>query len=632
MSFKPMILSHYLAKALLCFPVLFSASVSMSREVCEDVLTKPSLSSAEQDPRRRKIGDPVADQSTVEKKTRIIGVDGKIIGSVQFVAIANLPLGFQIVNVESRDGSKSLYYRFETKIQNQNSKKHEWLTVSREFQMDDHDLLGPIPKDLQVIDARFSGGRDLVIEIMKRKSSRAHLLFIDMAYLRAVSLEFQSGPTGGDKYLRAVKESLLRNFNGKLNLARFGGDEFVGILDEVDANAVQELLVKVQKDIRLYSTSEAKKVFRTEIDLRSKQYQLAKQKFDENKSMVSAEKLQDLQKMQEAYVKLQAIARMANPDVSIGVAQFGVGDIFENVLALAEDQARAMKIQTVLMNARPATKYGSSETPAEKPRPGFFAAILHPVPSQNWNQRFHEDVRSKEEAIREVVTQKVREIRKLGNIVLSLFRDELGRESTRVEDLVDPSNETFEIPTRGSSGIWDGLHRQSQKIIFDHFFRSGQGGPSVLVLAKLPSLRDLNYFLIGSKAGDLMLEELGRIIKRNMRSSDLTFKLNGSDFLWSLEGVTDADLQRLETRVAEELKRSPVFQSLIAAERAMLIQQLRLVSLDPNRASEKNKIQEKLLALDHFTLGFSVRWIRPNEVSQTLNFTELLSLLENKFK
>jgi diguanylate cyclase (GGDEF)-like protein/PAS domain S-box-containing protein len=79
----------------------------------------------------------------------------------------------------------------------------------------------------------------------RRKAGRSMgILFIDIDHFKNINDVF--GHTTGDRVLRMVTETVRHNLRASDWLARWGGDEFVALLDHVDASALKSLAEKLR--------------------------------------------------------------------------------------------------------------------------------------------------------------------------------------------------------------------------------------------------------------------------------------------------------------------------------------------------------------------------------------------------
>ncbi len=89
----------------------------------------------------------------------------------------------------------------------------------------------------------------------ERERASAAVLVIDLDYFKRVNDEF--GHLVGDLALRAVADCLKDELRGYDALGRFGGDEFVVVLDGVDRDAAMHIAVRLTQALRTLMPSTA---------------------------------------------------------------------------------------------------------------------------------------------------------------------------------------------------------------------------------------------------------------------------------------------------------------------------------------------------------------------------------------
>jgi len=78
----------------------------------------------------------------------------------------------------------------------------------------------------------------------RKKGAAVGVLFLDIDHFKDINDRF--GHEAGDRTLRMVTETLRRNMRASDSLARWGGDEFVALLREIDPPSVQDLAEKLR--------------------------------------------------------------------------------------------------------------------------------------------------------------------------------------------------------------------------------------------------------------------------------------------------------------------------------------------------------------------------------------------------
>lgn len=535
--------------------------------------------------------------------------------SVVPATIPNLPKSIKIDSVVKADGQKVLTYQYAEKLPN-----GTWVKNTREL---------PVDEISGGINANFPAGRELFEKIAHEKSGKAHMVFVDVGSLGAVNKTFKGGETSGDRYLKSVADKIIENGEGKVTLARLGGDEFGLIIDETDPQKVKKMLENIQSSLRRDHAADAKLIFREEKIARAEQYrEEAKRLTQENPNGLTDANKADLRKGVDELAKVQV------PDISIGSTQIGRSDNLSSLLERAEVQAKEMKIQTALKFGRSAEKYGSDAIPNARPDSKFMAPISEPSASSTWRIGSSAEKPPELGSLRDLSYTRKEELHHFSSSSITRYEDEMGRSSYRVERYFsNPTTGkkeliTTEIPTRGSTGLLDGVHPESQNVILDSMKASED---SVLVMPKLKSLKYLNYFESGTQAGDEMLEAVSETLKTNMKSKDLTFKLNGADFLWSTKNISPADVSKIQERLNRQIMQNPKVKQILDNERAAINSK---IAAETRAGNDKAviKLKEKLKAVDEFKPDLSFKSVSKKEAEKAGSFKGVLKLFDEKFQ
>lgn len=533
--------------------------------------------------------------------------------------IANKPEGIVLSEVEQANGTKKIMYDVAEKLED-----GTFVRASGEI---------PIDPATGAINANFSTGRRFFELLTKLKAGKSFFAFIDVGSLGAVN-KFKAGTEAGDKYLKAVADAILKAGKGKVTLARLGGDEFGVIIDSVDPAEIKRIQLAIQEEIRSVS-GDAHQVFRDQKIELAKQY---RQAADE----LTVDGI-PLTKKDKALLRqdIDELAKIQQPDVSMGARQIGHGETLADIQQVAEEQAKQMKIQTALNFGRSAAKYGSKEAPNARVNPIYTAPIEDAMTSPYWVRSVPApDVAPALTSLRAMAVTPVEEVKRFGNATLLRSQDELGRDVYTVEhylkDASGTTKITSEIPTNSATGLLDARHPEMQKLIAEHI----QSSPdTVAIMPKLTSLKYLNYFDDGSAVGDKMLALAADIMKKDMRSSDLIAKLGGADFIWSVnKGVAD-NIDKISKKINQDIMNSPVFKEIIEKERSIILTKidelksnaLKQLSSAPAAAAEILKLKEKLKAVDNFKPDLNFQTASHKEV-QNLEFKDIEKLLDDKHK
>lgn len=534
---------------------------------------------------------------------------------IEHAAMPNLPKSMRILEGEKIDGSKSLYYKHSEKL-----KDGSWVATVREFQVDD--ITG-------TINANYPAGRELFEKIALEKAGKAHFAFFDVGSLGFVNKQFKAGSEAGDRYLKGVADKIREVGGSKVTLARTGGDEFGLIIDETDPAKAKALVKQIQESIRLDLKGDAKKIFFEEKVVRAQEFREALAKLQaEYPEGVSAEQKAQL------LARIEELAKVQQPDVSIGVTQIGLEDRFVDLAARTEEQAKKMKIATALQFARSAAKYGSKETPNARPKPMYLAEVADPTSSPSWYMASKTtEAASAIDSLRVMSTSPKEEILRFSDMSVVRFEDELGRSIYKTERFfTDPATGKrvaviSEIPTRGATELLDGTHSEGQRLITG--FIDSQPN-SFFVMPKLRSLKFLNYFESGTQAGDTILEAVADLIKKNTRPYDLNFKLNGADFLMGVKNKSPQDMKVFYEKVNEQLKTHPKVVEALAKESSALAAKLEKAKA-LNDVEMVAEVQQRIQDLQNFNLDLQFQLVQKTELSAQPTLKEIQQKFDDKF-
>lgn len=329
----------------------------------------------------------------------------------EFDTMPHLPPSVKLRETTNIEGKTQLKYEHPVQLEN-----GQWRKRTREFQIDE--LTG-------AINANYPAGRELFESIMHEKAGKAHFAWFDVGSLGLVNKAFVGGKGAGDRYIKAVADTIMRKGEGKITLARLGGDEFGLIIDEPDPVKVQKILSDIRKDLLENKKGDAHQVFREEKINRVKEYK-QQAGSDKNREPLDGE---------------TGIARLRQ-DISIGSAQIGAHDNLHDLLGVAEDQAKTMKIETTLALGRSAKKYGSKAAPSNRPRPKYTHEVETPIESISWNEAKKKAASHPPlDSLPEVEKKFDKEIKRFKNDSLVSYVDETGHTSFFLERYVqDPKN------------------------------------------------------------------------------------------------------------------------------------------------------------------------------------------------
>jgi diguanylate cyclase (GGDEF)-like protein/PAS domain S-box-containing protein len=106
-----------------------------------------------------------------------------------------------------------------------------------------HDALTGLPNRM-----RFAEQLAGAIDRARRSEGRAAVVFLDLDHFKLVNDTL--GHASGDRYLCTVSERLLQTCRKQDTLARWGGDEFVMVLEDVaDHNAISSAMARLQRNL-----------------------------------------------------------------------------------------------------------------------------------------------------------------------------------------------------------------------------------------------------------------------------------------------------------------------------------------------------------------------------------------------
>lgn len=486
------------------------------------------------------------------------------------------------------------------------------------------------------LNANFSTTRTFFEQLTKDNAGKAHFAFIDVGSLGAVNKNFKTGSDGGDRYLKAVADKIKLFGKDQVTIARLGGDEFGIIIHEKDPIKAQALLDKIRESIRKDLSADAHQVFREEKISRAETFRKQKLEIEKNQGHpLSEEQLSELRQ------PIDELAKIQQPDISIGITEIGYKDDLAQILSRAEDQAKEMKIQTTLNFGRSAEKYGSDAIPRARPNPLFQAEVKSPISSPSWNSKPADYVTpTSSTTSRFIDVYKMEELKRVGPMSLSRYMDENGVTTFKIQKYIDTNNAKkssqgstkqlmeVEIPLRGETQLLDGTHPVSQDFISNHFLSSQSGS---LVMPKLKSLRYLNYFEDGTAAGDTVLQVAAEVLNKSTRKEDLIFKMNGADFLWSTGTMSPTDLKLIRDRLNTEIMGHPKVIQLLSKEKSALEQKL-VIATSKKDQKEIERLKSRLNIVLQFKPDLDFRAISQGEAKASESTEEFLKKLDEKFK
>jgi len=127
------------------------------------------------------------------------------------------------------------------------------VTTSELERLSTHDVLTSLYNRAEYIKIM-----DKKIKTAQRYQERFGLILIDLDHFKLVNDNY--GHNTGDKVLKAVADVLRKNIREDDFVGRWGGEEFIVIANYADANALEKLTKKLQKQMRSISVGPIKKI------------------------------------------------------------------------------------------------------------------------------------------------------------------------------------------------------------------------------------------------------------------------------------------------------------------------------------------------------------------------------------
>lgn len=596
-------------------------SLGGAKKASSEMATAEDAASAKGNKRR------VEDAPKANEKRASIGSSAKeakqeVKVITEHPAMANIPKEVQLSEVTRADGSKVMKADYAEKLPS-----GEWVKNTMEV---------PIDAISGAINANFTSGREFFDMLARQKAGKAYLAFIDVGILKFVNDTFKLGSKAGDAYIKAVAEEILKIGKGKVTLARLGGDEFGLIIDSTDPAEVKAILEKIQKAVR-DTKGDAHKVFRDEKIARAADYKDAMEDATAG-GLVEASK-KDKAKARE---KIDELAKYQQPDISVGATQIGHGEDIKELQEVAEKQAKQMKIETALNFGRSAVKYGVETAPRANPLPTFVADIPDPATSNYWVRSVPPpEAIPPLSSLRQIQVDAVAEVKRVGSVTLIRKEDELGRKSYVVEEhiknaLGETEKITKELPINGATGLLDARHPDVAHLFTEQIKATGA---TEVIMPKLESLKYFNYFEGGTAAGDEVLKIVADTVKADMRSNDLSGKLAGADFIWSVGKGGAENLAQVEKSLNDKVAKDPKFIAILEKEKKSILDNIEKTKGKPAataeeksaKANELKKLNQRLGEVKNFKPDIKLQSASSNEI-KGLGFSDIVKVLEDKFK
>lgn len=94
-----------------------------------------------------------------------------------------------------------------------------------------------------------------LLHLARRKQYTVALMFVDIDYFKRINDDF--GHQAGDRIIRLVADAIRNSVRQSDVVARYGGDEFVAFLPDVETGALEAMARKIKAGIEAQSTSVA---------------------------------------------------------------------------------------------------------------------------------------------------------------------------------------------------------------------------------------------------------------------------------------------------------------------------------------------------------------------------------------
>lgn len=442
------------------------------------------------------------------------------------------------------------------------------------------------------IDLRSPGGKsyldDFFADQTKDESVKRGLAFLDIENLNFVNKNFVNKNfvkenDAGDEYLKSVAAVIQKEFAGKGQLVKFGGDEYGVIFEGMSEAQVKEALTNIQKKILL---PENRKLFTEEKLLRSARAREELNKMNaDNPQLSKAQKL-EIQKSVQGN-ELKEFAKYSQPGVSMGSSFATPGEASRAILDRAEAQAQRMKLQNKSFKNIDSTKYGEGGKPVDpKKRTDFYSRAVVESPASG-------GVAQSSSVTKLVEPTEPQVVYRLGEMNVEESINALGDKvyyyheffSTEAGARAYASREVF---VNATSGFFDATHA-SGKVVMEAALKRGgeQALKSRHVLeVDAKSLGVVNYFQDKTEAGNLLLRETARVIEEVVQTNGIPFKKEGSRFQVVLDNLSEAQTQKIEQELKQKLSDSPAIKALFEKEKKHLETQGQAISEKVKKGAE----------------------------------------------
>lgn len=494
---------------------------------------------------------------------------------VATIEVHELPQNMRLRKFKDDSGEELVMY--EKVVTNS---KNELVIQSREMTLDP--LTG-------AFDANYPAGKLFLEDLIKEKSGKATLAFIDVNNLGYVNNNFIKGREAGDEYLKAVATAINKATKGEAQLFKLGGDEYGVMINEADP-------IKAQKIIQdIIDSCYSKKVHET---FRNNSISKA-QSIKKNRVLDANGKALPLS--EEEINSIKAYSPYAREGISIGAAVVKKGDTLESLLKSAESQAVEQKIITKSELNISSVKYGGSEAV-----PGL-APNLKYKPNAELPTGTDQKIAMTDKI---VLNPNINTIRKTGedSIVKEKYRfGEVSVIEQKMPDgspilkynrfYTDTNGEkkviTRELVVNSKVGLIDGTH-DSGKFVLEKLAdgKNASINKRGLIWINAENLGKINYFKNGTATGDHLLELTAKTIEKEIRENGIPIKMQGSEFVILENGLTKESILGFKKRIENALNNNPEIKKIYSDQADYLKQEIKRRESLAKTAQSRQKIAE----------------------------------------
>lgn len=492
---------------------------------------------------------------------------------LQKVVLPGLPKSVGIVEYQRADGTKYLMYE-----KTFTNSEGQILYSSREL---------PIDKLTGAIDANYPAGRDLLKTTLQENQGPSFFTFIDVNNLGYINKNFAKGSVAGDEYLKNVADAITKASAGKAQLYKLGGDEFGLVIHEADPEKSQAILNEIIKTVYGKNTH---------------------QTFTDQKKILAEMYKQGVLSSKELHQKVGYMKE----GISAGSARPGLNEDFESISSRAQEQARLMKVETKFNLNTDATKAKGLPYDESKVSNQRYVPKAMPVESgtdiTTSTATTYEKLPSLELATPAAVDERQNLLYRFGNTSVIKYKNALGEDILRYEKYLPTGSEdkqlvTGELFVHQNSGFIDGSGEQGKALLNQFISSSAAERPKTALWINAENLGKINYFENGTQAGDQYLKATSLVIERELASSGIPFKMQGSEFIVGITQGNKQQIAAIENTIRKALKNDPKIQKVFLDQKRYLNKQLALAQ----SAQDRHAIKLKIAELKEITSKFTIK-------------------------